>query len=116
MSMYKKGIFAAVSLVITTSAFFSGTPVVKAAKINGAKLYSKHCDTCHDKNGKPTDLGKELGTNDFTDKSWQASVTDEKLIEQIRNGTPEKMMPFKEELSQDEIKSLIPVIRGFAKK
>lgn len=114
--MYKKGIFAGMLFAVVGSTYFSGIPVVKAAKINGTKLYKKHCDACHDKNGKPTNFGKELGTNDFTDKSWQSSVTDEKIVEQISVGTPEKMMPFKDELSQDEIKSLVPVIRSFGKK
>ncbi len=80
------------------------------------KLYIKHCDSCHDKNGKPTDFGKELETPDFTDKNWQTGTTDEKIILQIADGTPEKMMAFKDKMNPDEIKALVPVIRSFSKK
>ncbi|MBI2559872.1 MAG: hypothetical protein HYW14_01900, partial [Planctomycetes bacterium] len=53
---------------------------------------------------------------DFTDADWQAKATDEQIIKQSNDGTPEKMMPFREKLSQDEIKALVPVVRGFGKK
>ena len=116
--MYRKGIFVATSFAVVTGlvTFFSGIPVSKAADIDANKLYMTHCKTCHGTDGKPTDLGIGLEARDFTDAAWQAEVTDEKIIKQINDGTPEKMMPFKEKLSQDEIKSLVPVVRSFGKK
>ncbi|HHT9111195.1 MAG TPA: c-type cytochrome, partial [Candidatus Brocadiaceae bacterium] len=57
-----------------------------------------------------------LEARDFTDAAWQAKATDEQIIKQITNGTPDKMMPFKEKLSNDEIKALVPVVRSFGKK
>ena len=116
--MYKKGIFVATSFAVVTGlvTFFSGIPVSKAADIDARKLYMTHCKTCHGENGKPTDLGIGLEARDFTDADWQAKATDEKIIKQINDGTPEKMMPFKEKLNPDEIKSLVPVVRSFGKK
>ncbi len=116
--MYKKGIFVATSFAVVTGlvTFFSGIPVSKAADIDARKLYMTHCKTCHGENGKPTDLGVGLEARDFSDAAWQAKATDEQIIKQINDGTPEKMMPFKEKLSQDEIKSLVPVVRSFGKK
>ena len=116
--MYRKGIFVATSFAVVTGlvTFFSGIPVSKAADIDAKKLYMTHCKTCHGENGKPTDLGIGLEARDFTDADWQAKATDEKIIKQINDGTPEKMMPFKEKLNQDEIKSLVPVVRSFGKK
>ena len=116
--MYRKGIFVATSFAVVTGlvTFFSGIPVSKAADIDARKLYMTHCKTCHGENGKPTDLGIGLEARDFTDADWQAKATDEKIIKQINDGTPEKMMPFKEKLNQDEIKSLVPVVRSFGKK
>ena len=114
--MHKTGIFAATfAVVIGTIAYFSGTPVSRA-EIDANKLYLTHCKTCHGVDGHPTDLGLGLGAREFADPEWQAKTTDERIIEQINNGTPEKMMPFKEKLTQDEIKALVPVIRGFGKK
>ena len=116
--MYRKGIFVATSFAVVTGlvTFFSGIPVSKAADIDARKLYMTHCKTCHGENGKPTDLGIGLEARDFTDADWQAKATDEQIIKQINDGTPEKMMPFKEKLNQDEIKSLVPVVRSFGKK
>jgi len=116
--MSRKGIFVATSFAVVTGlvTFFSGIPVSKAADIDAKKLYMTHCKTCHGENGHPTDLGVGLGAREFADAEWQAKTTDEQIIKQINNGTPEKMMPFKEKLTQDEIKALVPVIRGFGKK
>ena len=116
--MYKKGIVAAASVAFAVSvvACFSGITIAKESRIDPMKLYIKHCSDCHDKNGKPTDFGKELESTDFTDKNWQANTTDEKIVKQIADGTPEKMMPFKEKLNSDEMKALVPVIRSFAEK
>ena len=116
--MYKKGIFVATSFAVVTGlvTFFSGIPVSKAADIDARKLYMTHCKTCHGENGKPTDLGIGLEARDFTDADWQAKATDEKIIKQINDGTPEKMMPFKEKLTPDEVKALVPVVRSFGKK
>lgn len=116
--MDKNKFFTATSFVVVLSAIacFPAISMAKAAKIDAMKLYNKHCNACHDKNGKPTDFGKELETTDFTDKDWQSNTTDEKIMKQIADGTPEKMMPFKEKLSVDEIGALVPVIRNFPKK
>ena len=116
--MYKKGIFVATSFAVITGlvTFFSGTTTSKAADIDAKKLYMTHCKTCHGEDGHPTPLGAELGAREFANAEWQAKTTDEQIIKQISNGTPEKMMPFKEKLTQDEIKALVPVIRGFGKK
>ena len=116
--MDKRRIFTITSVVVALNAIacFPAISKAKTAKIDAMKLYNKHCNACHDKKGKPTDFGKELETTDFTDKNWQSNTTDEKIIKQITDGTTEKMMPFKEKLSVDEIGALVPVLRGFAKK
>lgn len=116
--MHKAGIFTATSFAVVFGAiaFFLGTSVSRAADIDAKKLYMTHCKTCHGENGKPTDLGVGLEARDFSDAAWQAKATDEQIINQINNGTPEKMMPFKEKLSQEEIKALVSVVRSFGKK
>ena len=49
-----------------------------------------HCKTCHGEDGHPTPLGAELGAREFANAEWQAKTTDEQIIKQISNGTPEK--------------------------
>lgn len=116
--MDKAGFFMTTSFAIVLGgvAYFSGTSVSTAAEVDANKLFMTHCKTCHGVDGKPTDLGQGLEAPDFTDATWQENITDEGIIEQVNNGTPEKMMPFKEKLNPDEIKALVPVVRGFGKK
>ncbi len=89
---------------------------VNASDIDAQELYGKHCVTCHGEDGKgKTPLGEGLGVSNFSDKKFQESITDEQILEQIANGTEDKMFPFKDKLTKEEIKALVPVIRGFGK-
>ncbi len=116
--MKKTGFYTGISLTVMAGAiaYFSGTSISRAGDIDATKLYMSHCKTCHGENGHPTDLGTGLGAREFANAEWQAKTTDEQIIKQINNGTPEKMMPFKEKMTQEEIKALVPIIRGFGKK
>ncbi len=115
--MFKTGIFTITSVAIVAGmvTFFSGTHISRA-DIDAKKLYMTHCKTCHGENGQPTELGVGLGAREFANAEWQAKTPDEQIIKQINNGTPEKMMPFKEKLTPDEIKALVSVIRNLGKK
>ncbi|GJQ23196.1 MAG: cytochrome c [Planctomycetia bacterium] len=116
--MDRRGILAGVSLsvIVGAATYFSGISISRASNIDATKVYMTHCKTCHGENGHPTDLGTGLGAREFANAEWQAKTTDEQIIRQINNGTPEKMMPFKEKLTQEEIKALVSVVRGFGKK
>ena len=76
-------------------------PETFADEIDAQELYKKHCVLCHGEDGKgKTDLGEGLGARDFTGKEFQDSITDEKILEQIENGTPKKRcFPFKDKLT-----------------
>jgi len=115
--MSKRGTLSIVSVVVVLCAWFCASGIsVSRAGGDAVKLYMTHCKACHGENGKPTDLGLALESRDFTDAKWLSTVTDEKIIKQIEDGTPEKMMPFKTKLSKEEINSLVPVVRSFGKK
>ncbi|KHE91815.1 MAG: cytochrome c [Candidatus Scalindua rubra] len=91
-------------------------PEIMASDIDGQGLYAKHCVLCHGEDGTgKTDLGSGLGARDFNDKKFQAGITDEQIVEQIANGTEDKMFPFSDKLSSEEIHALVPVIRAFGK-
>ena len=91
-------------------------PGIFAGDIDGQGLYTRHCVLCHGEDGTgKTDLGTGLGARDFNDKKFQAGITDEQIVEQIANGTEEKMFPFKDKLSSEEMHALVPVIRAFGK-
>ncbi len=91
-------------------------PEIFANDIDGQGLYAKHCVLCHGEDGTgKTDLGSGLGARDFNDKAFQEGITDEQIVEQIANGTEDKMFPFSDKLSSEEMHALVPVIRGFGK-
>ncbi len=86
-----------------------------AGKIDYKKIFKNECQKCHERDGKGTKRGKKLGVPNFTDAKWQASVTDEQLINSITNG--KKKMPKQEgRLSPEEIKAMVKYIRFFTPK
>jgi mono/diheme cytochrome c family protein len=114
--MEKNSMFTRIVVIIFVQALIGYFMVPKAFAgiIDAQGLFKTHCVLCHGEDGKgKTDLGEGLGARDFTDKKFQDSITDEKILEQIENGTPEKMFPFKDKLTAEEMKALVPVIRAF---
>lgn len=80
--------------------------------------WTKHCASCHGKDGKgQTKAGRMAGVKDQTDAQYQAGLKDEKMFtsikEGLKEGDKEKMKPFKDKLSDDEIKALIAYVRSF---
>jgi hypothetical protein len=60
------------------------------------------------------------GVKDLTDSSYQKSFTDEKAVAGIRDGIKddkgkEKMKPFSDKLTADEINALVAHVRTLAK-
>ena len=90
-------------------------PEIMDDDIDAQGIYTKSCVICHGEDGTgKTDLGSGLGASDFSDKAVQDSITDEQIVEQIANGS-DKMFPFKDKLSEEEIHALVPIVRAFAK-
>jgi len=105
-----------IMIAVQIAVFYFISPKTIAEEIDAQELFKKHCAICHGEDGKgKTDLGEGLEARDFTDKSFQDSITDEGIIDQITNGTEERMFPFKDKLTTEEMKALVPVIRGFGK-
>lgn len=76
-----------------------------------AEIYKKKCAMCHKADGKGYPAMK---APDFTDKEWQASRTDEQMIEVIAKGKA-PMPAFEKQLKPEEIKLLVTdVVRKFA--
>ncbi len=101
-------------IIIQVALGYFISPKTIAAEIDAQLLFKKHCVICHGEDGKgKTDLGEGLEARDFTDKKFQDSITDEKILEQIANGTPEKMFTFRDKLTPEEREALVPVVRAF---
>ncbi len=105
-------------IVVTGVALLLAAVPVRAAEAK--ELWEKHCLKCHGADGKgQTKMGRQVGVKDYTDPKVQAELTDEKAIKIIKEGLVEKdkkkMDPYKDKLTDDEIKALIAYIRGFKK-
>jgi mono/diheme cytochrome c family protein len=81
--------------------------------INPAVTYSKNCASCHGKDGRADTFKSRhhLHARDLTDTRWQASVSDERILESISEGRG-RMPAFKGKLTTEQITSLLPFVRG----
>lgn len=82
--------------------------------------WNQHCASCHGKDGSGnTMMGKKLAVKDYHDGKVQAEFTDAKATEIIKDGVKEggkeKMKPFKDKLSDDEVKALVAYVRSLKK-
>jgi len=82
--------------------------------------WTKHCAKCHGADGKgQTKMGQQSGAKDYTDAKVQAEIKDDAAIKNIKDGLvvdgKKKMDPFKEKLTDEEIKALVTYIRTFKK-
>lgn len=83
-------------------------------------LWEKNCASCHGKDGKgDTKMGKKTGAKDYTDPAVQAAMKEDQAFKSVKEGLKEngeqKMKPFAEKLTDDQIKTLIAHIRTFKK-
>jgi len=100
------------ALLLTTAG------LLKAAEAK--ENWTKHCAKCHGEDGKgQTRMGKQAGAKDYTDAKVQAEIKDDNAVKVIKEGLTEsgkkKMDPYKEKLTDDEIKALVAHIRTFKK-
>src|SRR4030095_14477999 len=106
------------TILIVIGLCVAGALSARAADVT--ENWTKHCASCHGKDGKgETKAGKKAEVKDFTDAKYQASFTDEKAVQQIKDGMKqdgkERMKPFKDKLNDDEVKALVAHIRSFKK-
>ena len=102
------------ALIAASLAF--GISALQAA--DATELYTKNCAPCHGKDGKgQTTMGKRVGAKDYTDpktwEGWDDAKAFKSVKEGMKEGDKEKMKPFAEKLSDDEIKSAIGHLKTF---
>lgn len=107
----------------------NGTPAANAGGQAGAiseeakNLFQMRCAICHGQNGKgdgPGAASLDPKPRDYTNKEWQASVTDEDLKKIIVGGGASvgksPIMPPNPDLGQkpEVLNGIVALIRGFA--
>lgn len=104
------------ALAVATLTCLLGTAVSHAA--SAAENWENHCQKCHGADGKgKTPAGKKLKLKDYTSAEVQAAMDDAKITHEIADGITEggkeKMKPYKDVLTPEEIKDLVAHIRKF---
>ena len=106
ISFCSKCLLFGVGLLVSTLAFQAAVP----DQSDGATIFKTNCMMCHGPDGKGFDAGK---TPNFTDPKWQASITDEKMRDTVKNGKKGTAMAgFSDRLKDEEITSVIAFIRS----
>ena len=82
--------------------------------------WDKECAKCHGQDGRgQTKMGRQSGAKDYTDPKVQAEMDDAKAITRIKEGLKEngkeKMKPYADKFSEDEMKALVAHMRSFKK-
>ncbi len=93
------------------------------AEIDVEGTYQMVCVLCHGADGTGSEQGKKFKVPDFTDKEWQASITDEKMIKRMIDGSDnpnygEGVIPLLEMVGIEDpekaVGEFVPKIRAFA--
>ena len=87
---------------------------------DAAANWSEQCAKCHGPEGKgDTKMGKKLDIADLTDAKVQAKFTDEDAFKAMKVGrtdaTGKVTMKAIENLSDDDMKALVPYVRALKK-
>jgi cytochrome c6 len=103
--------------IYTVAIFFAFTFASRTslAQASGPDLYKAKCEMCHGADGlSNTQLGKALGAQPYNSPEV-LKLTDAQLTEVIKQGK-NKMPPFGTQLTDAQIKSLLPYIHTLQKK
>jgi len=101
-------------MIIACAALALATLTVSAA--DAKDNWEKVCGKCHGPDGKgKTKMGEKLGIKDLTDAKLQAELKDDQAFKAVKEGIKDsegkiKMKPA-ENLTDDEIKALVGLVR-----
>lgn len=104
--------------VLTIVTLLAGMAI--SVRADSKALWDANCAQCHGPTGHAdTKMGKILNAKDLTNPSVQASFTDAKAAEVIKDGVKTNgkmtMKAFAGKLTDDEIKALVAYVRTLKK-
>src|SRR5580704_12154601 len=81
-----------------------------SAALPGAEQFVARCSGCHGTDGRGI---SSAGTPNFTNRDFQAKLSEQQIADTIRNGKSGRMPAFGKELSNEQISALATYIRSF---
>ena len=110
--------FAITAVLVTAPGSARADDAVEAGK----KIFMTRCQTCHGATGVgdgPASAALNPKPRNFTDKAWQESVTDEKIMNTFQKGGAavglSPMMPPHPDLRGEKAKAIVAFIRSLGK-
>jgi cytochrome c553 len=109
---------------LTTAASLAAGLFLAAAAAraaDAAENWTANCASCHGKDGSGnTKAGRKVGAKDLTNAANQKEFTDEQAFKDLKEGLKDKdgndkMRPFADKLSDDEMKALVAYVRTLKK-
>jgi mono/diheme cytochrome c family protein len=84
---------------------------------DGKDIFGKKCKSCHGPTGDAkTKIGQENDIEDWTQAGWKGKWPESKIVDIVTNGkSGTKMKPFKDKLTEDEIKAVAKYARSLGK-
>lgn len=79
--------------------------MVETVAANGAELYAANCAICHGLQGQGDKRGIPLVS------SHALGHSEEEYVNQVMNGTPGKMLPFREKLNDEQVAAIVKHVR-----
>lgn len=99
------------------------TAAANTPEADARQLFNMRCAMCHGATGKgdgPAAANINPKPRNYTSEKWQKSVTDEQIAEVIRKGGQamglNPMMPAQPDLTDEQLKSLVALIRSFGEE
>jgi len=104
--------------LLIIAALIAAASAVRAADVK--EIWDKNCASCHGKDGKgQTKMGAKLGVKDLTDAKVQDEFKDDQAFKSTKEGIKDKDGKIKmkpaENLTDDEIKALVALVRTLKK-
>jgi cytochrome c oxidase cbb3-type subunit 3 len=100
----------------------SDTSGALAASSKAREVFDTRCSVCHGSSGKgdgPGAINIVPKPRNYTDKTWQASVTDDQLKKAIAEGGQavgkSNLMPANPDLKPEVVDELVKIVRSFGK-
>jgi cytochrome c6 len=107
--------------IAAASLLLNATALAEADK-KTERLWKAKCSSCHGPGGKgDTEKGQQLKILDMTTAGFQAKKDDELKntilngVKTEKGGVKQEMDPFKDDLTPEQVDSLIALIRTFKK-
>jgi len=107
------------TIVMTLIGLYMGLAISSRAA-DPKTNWANNCAQCHGADGRAnTKMGQQLSAKDLTDPKVQASFTDAKATQSIKEGVKQggktTMKAFGGKLTDDEIKALVAYVRTLKK-